>query len=100
MKLRLSDLKSSLVIGLSGSVFILSGETEFTIQLFSDITVGRLGIKSRVKYRHSKTVPQQLKVRCLALGHYFTVMKGRMGKFHAPQIGFILSNTLGKVFPK
>lgn len=80
MKLRLSDLKSFLVAGLAGSIFIVPGEVELTTQVFSDITVGSLGIKSRVKYRHSETVPQQLKVRCLALGHYFTVV-GLWGSF-------------------
>lgn len=64
-------------------------ERLLSIQLFSSITVGSLRIKSRVKYRHSETVPQQLKVRCLAWGHYFTVVKKRMGKFYAPKLGSI-----------
>lgn len=56
MKLKLSDLKSSLVTGLAGcSVFIVPGEVEPTIQLFSDMTGGSLGIQSGVKYRHSET---------------------------------------------
>lgn len=100
MKLSLSDLKYSLVTGLAGSIFFLPGEVELTIQLCSAITVGTLGIKSRVKYKHSETVPQQLKVRCLALGHYFTVMKERMGMFYSPKLGFMLSSTLSTVFPK
>lgn len=69
MKLKLSDLKFSLVTGLAGCyIFIVLSEVELTIQLFRDITVGSLGIKPRVKHRHSETVPQQLKAGCLALG--------------------------------
>ena len=69
MKLRLSELKSSLVTGLAGcSIFTVPDEVELTVQLFSDIRVESLRIKPRVKYRLSENVPQQLKVRCLAKG--------------------------------